>query len=85
LAIALDVTDTPNLHRILAKTGAALPDGAASPDDVAEVALTQLPNGPVQNWGLAEDQPGFAGTSAAGRRARVLEMDAGASRIYGDI
>jgi short-subunit dehydrogenase len=84
LTIALNVTDTPNLHRILAKTAAPLPEGAASPDDVAEVALTQLPDGPVQNWGLAEDDAGF-GASAAERRARVLAMDAGASRIYGEL
>jgi short-subunit dehydrogenase len=82
LTIALNVTDTPNLRRILAKTGAALPEGAASPDEVAEVALAQLANGPVQNWGLAEDEPGFAGFSAAERRARVLAMDEGGSMLY---
>ena len=85
LTVALDVTDTPNLRRILAKAGVPVPDGAAAPEDVAEFALEQLPNGPVQNWGQAEDEVGFAGTSAAGRRAKVLEMDAGSSRIYGDL
>jgi uncharacterized protein len=85
LTVALNVTDTPNLRRILAKADVPVPDDAASPDDVAEFALMQLPNGPVQNWGQAEDEVGFAGTSAAGRRAKVLEMDAGASRIYGDL
>jgi uncharacterized protein len=82
LTVALNVTDTPNLRRILAKTGAALPEGAASPDEVAEWALGQLPNGPLQNWGLAEDDPGFAGASAAERRARVLAMDEGGSMLY---
>jgi short-subunit dehydrogenase len=84
LTIALNVTDTPNLHRILARTGAPVPAEMASPDDVAEVALSKLPDGPVQNWGLAEDDAGF-GVSAAERRARVLAMDAGASQIYGEL
>jgi len=85
LTIALNVTDTPNLRRILARTGAPVPDDAASPDDVAEMALEQLPNGPVQNWGLPENEAGWACASAADRRARVLAMDAGASRIYGEL
>lgn len=85
LTIALNVTDTPNLRRILAKTGAPLPDGAASPDEVAEVALAQLADGPVQNWGLDEDDPGYAGFSAAERRARVLAMDEGGSMLYGEL
>jgi short-subunit dehydrogenase len=82
LTIALNVTDTPNFRRILAKTGMPVPEQMASPDEVAEVALAQLPNGPVQNWGLAEDDDGF-GMSAAVRRARVLAMDAVSDRIYG--
>ncbi len=84
LTVALNVTDTPNLRRILAKTGAEVPDDAASPEEVAEVALKQLPDGPVQNWGLAESDASF-GASAADRRARVLAMDAGSSRIYGEL
>lgn len=84
LTVALNVTDTPNLRRILAKTGAPVPQDAASPDEVAEVALMQLANGPVQNWGLGEDDASF-GASAAERRARVLVMDAGSSRIYGEL
>ena len=84
LTVALNVTDTPNLRRILAKTGAEVPEDAASPNEVAEVALKQLPDGPVQNWGLAESDASF-GASAADRRARVLAMDAGASRIYGEL
>jgi len=85
LTIALNVTDTPNLRRILAKSGVPVPEDAASPDEVAKVALAKLPDGPVQNWGHDEDDPGFAGISAATRREKVLQMDAGASRIYGDL
>lgn len=84
LTIALNVTDTPNLRRILAKTGAAVPEDAASPGEVAEVALGLLGSGPVQNWGLAENDASF-GASAAERRARVLAMDVGSARIYGEM
>lgn len=84
LSINLNVTDTPNLHRILAKTGMAMPTDLASPDEVAELALARLPFGPVHNWGLGDDEAGYAPTSAAGRRERVLAMDAATSRMYGD-
>lgn len=85
LTIALDVTDTPNFRRILAKTGMRVPEAMAQPEEVAEVALARLPHGPIHNWGLADDEPGYAGTSAAVRRARVLEMDRATTRIYGGV
>jgi short-subunit dehydrogenase len=85
LSINCGMMDTPNFHRILAKTGMEAPaEVLASPDEVAEVALARLPHGPVHNWGLAEDEPGYAVTSAAGRRDRVLAMDAATSRLYGE-
>lgn len=83
LSINLNVTDTPNFRRILAKTGMPIPPGLASPDDVAELALERLPHGPIHNWGLADDEAGYAQISADGRRRRVLEMDAVTERIYG--
>jgi short-subunit dehydrogenase len=84
LSIQLNVTDTPNLRRILAKTGMPMPAAMASPDDVAATALERLPHGPVHNWGAADDEPGFAPCSAAERRERVLAMDAASARMYGD-
>jgi short-subunit dehydrogenase len=84
LSINLNVTDTPNLRRIVAKTGMPLPAEMASPDEVAAVALERLPHGPVHNWGAADDEPGFAPCSAAERRERVLAMDASSRRMYGE-
>jgi short-subunit dehydrogenase len=84
LSIQLNVTDTPNLRRILAKTGMPLPMEMASPDDVVAKALERLPHGPVHNWGALDDEPGFAPCSAAERRERVLAMDAASARMYGD-
>jgi short-subunit dehydrogenase len=84
LSIQLNVTDTPNLRRILAKTGMPLPMEMASPDDVVAMALERLPHGPVHNWGALDDEPGFAPCSAAERRERVLAMDAASARMYGD-
>jgi short-subunit dehydrogenase len=84
LSIQLNVTDTPNLRRILAKTGMPLPEEMASPDDVARTALERLPHGPVHNWAVADEDAGFAPCSAAERRARVLAMEESAKRMYGD-
>lgn len=84
LSMVLGVTDTPNLHRIAAKTGMPVPEERASPDAVADMALARLPHGPVHNWGLADDEPGYAVTSAAGRRERVLAVDAATARFYGE-
>lgn len=83
LSMILNVTDTPNFRRILAKTGMPVPPDLASPDDVADVGLARLPHGPLHNWGLADDEAGFARISAAERRERVLAMDAVTERIYG--
>jgi short-subunit dehydrogenase len=85
LSINCGMMDTPNFHRILAKTGMTVPrEELASTDEVVEVALARLPHGPVHNWGLADDEGGYAVTSAAGRRERVLAMDAATKRMYGD-
>jgi short-subunit dehydrogenase len=85
LSINCGMIDTPNFHRILARTGMSVPrEDLAAPDDVVEVALERLPHGPVHNWGLADDEAGYAGISAAGRRSRVLAMDEATKRMYGD-
>jgi short-subunit dehydrogenase len=85
LSINCGMMDTPNFHRILAKTGMTVPAAdLASPDEVVGVALARLPHGPVHNWGLADDEGGYAVTSAAGRRVRVLATDAGTRRMYGE-
>jgi hypothetical protein len=59
------------------------PPDLASPDEVAAVALERLPFGPIHNWGLGDDETGFAWASAAARRARVLEVDRANVAIFG--
>ena len=80
LYMALGTTDTPALHALLDKKGLPLPAGLASPDEVATVGLARLPFGPVHNWGQADDVAGYAPSSASARRARILAVDAAASR-----
>jgi uncharacterized protein len=85
LSINCGMIDTPNFHRILDKTGMSVSsEDLAATDDVVEVALARLPYGPVHNWGLDDDEGGYAVTSAAGRRERVLAMDVATARMYGD-
>jgi short-subunit dehydrogenase len=83
LTVALNKTDTPMFRGMLEKNGLPIPPDLAAPDDVAETALDRLPHGPIHNWGLAEDEIGFAWASAAARRERVLEIDATSSAIFG--
>jgi short-subunit dehydrogenase len=81
LNLILGRTDTPAFRALLASKGLAVPGGLASPDDVAEVGLARLPHGPVHNWGLQDDETGYAISSAAARRARVLAVGVAASSV----
>lgn len=83
LTIVLGITDTPNLRRILDRTGMPMPADIATPDQVAALAIARLGDGPIQNWGLADDEASAFGASAAARRARVVELDAFSEQIYG--
>jgi hypothetical protein len=56
----------------------------ASPEEVARVGLDRLPFGPVYNWGQADDEAGFAPSSAGARRARVLIIDEVSKHIFGE-
>lgn len=84
LYCALGPTDTPAFRDLLERKNSDLLPGLASPDDVAEQVLAQLPNGPVMNWGLSDDDRGYPASSAAERRQRVLMVDEGSTRIYGE-
>jgi hypothetical protein len=64
------------------KRGLPVGAGAAEPDDVAKLGLERLPHGPVQNWGAADDQPGFAPISAAARRERILKIEAASNNVF---
>jgi short-subunit dehydrogenase len=80
LTMVLGQTDTPSYRATLAMSGQPLPESWASPDDIAQTALTQLPHGPVFNWGQTNDVAGYASASPVDRRAKILmsEMRTGA-------
>lgn len=84
LYCALGPTDTPAFRDLLRRKNSDILSGLASPADVAERVLGELPNGPVMNWGLSDDDRGHLPSSAAERRQRVLMVDQGAKRIYGE-
>ncbi len=71
LTMVLGQTDTPSYRATLAKSGAALPENWATPEDVAATALAQLPHGPIYNWGQTNDLAGMAPNSPDARRARI--------------
>ncbi len=83
LYLSLGRTDTPELRRFLTEKGLPIPSDLASPEAAVELGLARLPQGPIQNWGQADDEVGRLPQSAAQRRQRV-EMIVQASRaIYG--
>jgi len=83
LNLVLGQTDTPAFRKLLAEKGMPVPANIASPEDVARVALERLPQGPVHNWGLADDVAGYAPSSAAMRRERVLMVDRMSQGVFG--
>jgi short-subunit dehydrogenase len=84
LSLVMTTTDTPALRTLLAEKGMPIPPGVASSEDVAAFGLAKLKDGPVQNWGLAEDEQGYAPNSAAARRARILGLAAAKKQIFGE-
>lgn len=84
LNLILGQTDTPAFRATLAKRNLPVPPNLASPSDVTAVGLEQLPHGPIHNWGLAEDETGYATNSAAARRARIEMIDKMTVAIFGD-
>jgi NAD(P)-dependent dehydrogenase (short-subunit alcohol dehydrogenase family) len=55
-------------------SGRAVVCDVTSADDVAALGLARLADGPVVNWGQADDDVGFSGTSAADRRNRIVAI-----------
>jgi uncharacterized protein len=84
LYMALNMTDTPELRRLLGSRGQLVPEGIAQPEDVAAQALGSLGAVHLVNWGAADEEPGFAPTSASSRRLRTLAIDAASSKVFGD-
>jgi short-subunit dehydrogenase len=82
LNLILGRTNTPMFRAFMAKRGLPVGEGAASPDEVAKLGLERLPHGPVQNWGAADDEQGFAPISAAARRQRILKIEAASNNLF---
>lgn len=82
LTVVMGMTDTPAFRQLLDAQGLPLPPGTASPEEVAAFGLANLANGPVQNWGLAEDEAGAAPQSAADRRARIGMVEEFSRRVF---
>jgi short-subunit dehydrogenase len=76
LNLILGRTDTPAFRELLTRKGQPIPKDLAAPEEVARIGLERLPHGPVHNWGLADDDAGYAGSSAAARRQRVVSISA---------
>ena len=74
LNLIMGRTDTPAHRELMARLGVPFPADCASADEVAVLGLERLPHGPVLNWGLADEEVGYAGTSAAARRQRILAI-----------
>jgi uncharacterized protein len=83
LTLIMHMTDTPEFRRFLAAKNLPVPNGVADPAKVAALGLERLPHGPIQNWGLADDDAGYALLSASDRRKRVLAVEAASERVFG--
>jgi short-subunit dehydrogenase len=83
LNLILGRTDTPALRELLARSGLPVPAGLASPEEIAEVGMARLPFGPVHNWGLRDDEVGYAPNSAAMRRERILTVERMSQQMFG--
>jgi uncharacterized protein len=82
LNLILTRTDTPMYRAFMEKRGLPVGEGVANAEDVAKLGLERLPYGPVQNWGAADDEQGFAPLSAATRRERVLKIEAASNNVF---
>lgn len=76
LNLIMGKTDTPAHRELMARLGIPFPEDCATSDEVAAMGLDRLPHGPVLNWGLADDEAGYAGASAAQRRSRIEAIGA---------
>lgn len=81
LNLILGRTDTPAFRAALQSKGLPIPANLAAPETVAEIGLSRLPDGPVYNWGVPDDQAGFAPTSADARRSRIARLEEAAKAV----
>ena len=83
LTLIMTSTDTPAHRILLEERGITMSNDAADAHAVAELGLEQLPNGPVCNWAVPNDQPGYAPMSADQMRKRVQASSAGSRAFLG--
>ena len=81
LNLVMTQTDTPAHRELMQRRGMPIPENMASADEVARIGLERLPHGPVHNWGLDDDEVGYATGSASERRERIRAI-AEASAAY---
>lgn len=74
LNFVLGRTDTPAHRDLMERMGRPFPADCAQPDDVAAMGLARMADGPICNWGLADDEVGYAGASAEARRTRIQQI-----------
>jgi short-subunit dehydrogenase len=75
LTLVLGRTDTPSHRKLLEESGQDIPTDMATPEQVAEVGLRQLPHGPIWNWGQTNDVAGMAPNSPDDRRAKIIYIE----------
>jgi short-subunit dehydrogenase len=83
LTLVMSTTDTPEFRRLLKAKGMPVFPGLASAREVAALGLARLAEGPVVNWGAADDAPGLSSMSAKERRERILAVDEMTKSIFG--
>jgi uncharacterized protein len=83
LTLVMHMTDTPEFRRFLAAKNLPVPDNIADPEKVAALGLERLPHGPIQNWGIKDDDAGWALLSASDRRKRLLTIEAASAHVFG--
>lgn len=85
LCLVMNMTDTPAFHALLEAKGLGALPGMASAEEVAAFGLANLANGPVKNWGLPDEAAiGMGVGSAAERRERIGNIDAGMRHVFGE-
>jgi short-subunit dehydrogenase len=80
-SLVFKIADTPTLREVLARKGIPVEaTGAIAPEPLARATIDALFDGPVFNFDEAAD--GELSTTAAGRRARVIDVSTQLEAFY---
>ena len=83
LTLVFNVADTPLLRSVMARQGIPIEAANATPpEELARATLDEIGNGPTFLWQFEADSPDTL-TSAARRRARVVEQGSYLEGFYG--